>query len=232
MFERFSDSARRVVVLAQEESRLQHHNYIGTEHILAGLTQIDEGVAAGVLASFEITTERVRAEIVKEVGPGEKTPWGHIPFTPGAKRILELSLREALQLGHNYIGTEHVLLGLIREGEGLGAKIVARLGADLDRVRERTIEAVLDPSSRESAEDVPPLRVGTSSLVGSMLAGITQRVLELGHDRLGSEHVVLWLLDQSESGAAQAFRDQGIDVEALKTLLSERLRDAGGTADP
>ncbi|HEY3142203.1 MAG TPA: Clp protease N-terminal domain-containing protein [Acidimicrobiales bacterium] len=232
MFERFSDSARRVVVLAQEESRLQQHNYIGTEHILAGLTQIDEGVAAGVLASFEITTERVRAEIVKEVGPGEKTPWGHIPFTPGAKRILELSLREALQLGHNYIGTEHVLLGLIREGEGLGAKIVARLGADLDRVRERTIEAVLDPSSRESAEDVPPLRVGTSSLVGSMLAGITQRVLELGHDRLGSEHVVLWLLDQSESGAAQAFRDQGIDVEALKTRLSERLRDAGGTADP
>jgi ATP-dependent Clp protease ATP-binding subunit ClpA len=231
MFERFSDAARRVVVLAQEESRLLQHNYIGTEHVLAGLTKTDEGIAAEVLASYEVTIERVRAEIEKEVGRGEGTPSSHIPFTPRAKRILELSLREALQLGHNYIGTEHVLLGLIREGEGLGAKILVRLGADLARVRERTIEAVLD-SSQEPAKDVPPLHVGTSSLVGSMLAGITQRVLDLGHDRLGSEHIVVWLLDQSESGAAQAFRDQGVDVEALKARLAERLRDAGGTADP
>ena len=140
MFERFTDRARRVVVLAQEEARLLNHNYIGTEHILLGLIHEGEGVAAKALESLGISLEAVRSQVEELIGQGGSSPSGHIPFTPRAKKVLELSLREALQLGHNYIGTEHILLGLIREGEGVAAQVLVKLGADLSRVRQQVIQ--------------------------------------------------------------------------------------------
>src|SRR5215467_4394646 len=140
MFERFTDRARRVVVLAQEEARMLNHNYIGTEHILLGLIHEGEGVAAKALESLGISLEAVRNQVEEIIGQGGSSPSGHIPFTPRAKKVLELSLREALQLGHNYIGTEHILLGLIREGEGVAAQVLVKLGADLSRVRQRVIQ--------------------------------------------------------------------------------------------
>jgi ATP-dependent Clp protease ATP-binding subunit ClpC len=140
MFERFTDRARRVVVLAQEEARMLNHNYIGTEHILLGLIHEGEGVAAKALESLNISLEAVRQQVEEIIGQGQQAPSGHIPFTPRAKKVLELSLREALQLGHNYIGTEHILLGLIREGEGVAAQVLVKLGADLNRVRQQVIQ--------------------------------------------------------------------------------------------
>ncbi|MGI9585807.1 MAG: Clp protease N-terminal domain-containing protein, partial [Acidimicrobiia bacterium] len=140
MFERFTDRARRVVVLAQEEARLLNHNYIGTEHILLGLIHEGEGVAARALESLDINLESVRSQVVEIIGQGSQAPSGHIPFTPRAKKVLELSLREALQLGHNYIGTEHILLGLIREGEGVAAQVLVKLGAELTKVRQTVIQ--------------------------------------------------------------------------------------------
>src|SRR5690348_8507155 len=140
LFERFTDRARRVVVLAQEEARLLNHNYIGTEHILLGLIHEGEGVAAKALESLGISLEAVRAQVEEIIGHGGQAPSGHIPFTPRAKKVLELSLREALQLGHNYICTEHILLGLIREGEGVAAQVLVKLGADLSRVRQQVIQ--------------------------------------------------------------------------------------------
>jgi ATP-dependent Clp protease ATP-binding subunit ClpC len=140
MFERFTDRARRVVVLAQEEARMLNHNYIGTEHILLGLIHEGEGVAAKALESLGISLDAVRQQVEEIIGQGQQAPSGHIPFTPRAKKVLELSLREALQLGHNYIGTEHILLGLIREGDGVAAQVLVKLGADLNRVRQQVIQ--------------------------------------------------------------------------------------------
>ncbi|MEX1207793.1 MAG: ATP-dependent Clp protease ATP-binding subunit [Acidimicrobiia bacterium] len=156
MFERFTDRARRVVVLAQEEARLLNHNYIGTEHILLGLIHEGEGVAARALESLGISLESVRSQVVEIIGQGAQAPSGHIPFTPRAKKVLELSLREALQLGHNYIGTEHILLGLIREGEGVAAQVLQKLGAELHKVRQTVIQLLSgsqsdEPSSSESS---------------------------------------------------------------------------------
>src|SRR5207244_3205127 len=129
-----------VVVLAQEEARMLNHNYIGTEHILLGLIHEGEGVAAKALESMNISLDAVREQVQEIIGQGQAAPTGHIPFTPRAKKVLELSLREALQLGHNYIGTEHILLGLIREGEGVAAQVLQKLGADLNRVRQQVIQ--------------------------------------------------------------------------------------------
>ena len=142
MFERFTDRARRVVVLAQEEARMLNHSYIGTEHILLGLIHEGEGVAAKALESMDISLGAVREKVQEDIGQGQQNPPGHIPFTPRAKKVLELSLREALQLGHNYIGTEHILLGLIREGEGVAAQVLVKLGADLGRVRQQVIQLI------------------------------------------------------------------------------------------
>ena len=141
MFERFTDRARRVVVLAQEEARMLNHDYIGTEHLLLGLIHEGKGVAARALDGMGITEEAVRQQVEEIVGRGQQAARsGHIPFTPRAKKVLKLSLREALQLGHPYIGTEHILLGLIREGEGVAAQVLVRLGADLDRTRHQVVE--------------------------------------------------------------------------------------------
>ncbi len=151
MFERFTDRARRVVVLAQEEARMLSHNYIGTEHILLGLIHEGEGVAAKALESLDISLEAVRAQVEEIIGQGQQAPSGHIPFTPRAKKVLELSLREALQLGHSYIGTEHILLGLIREGEGVAAQVLQKLGADLNRVRQQVIQLLSGFQGKESS---------------------------------------------------------------------------------
>jgi ATP-dependent Clp protease ATP-binding subunit ClpC len=139
MFERFTDRARLVVVQAQEEARVLEHSYIGTEHILLGLIREGHGVGAKSLESLGISLETVRQQVEEIIGRGQAAPPGHIPFTPRAKRVLELSLSEAKQLGHSYVGTEHLLLGLIREGEGVAALVLTRLGADLDRVRDQAI---------------------------------------------------------------------------------------------
>jgi ATP-dependent Clp protease ATP-binding subunit ClpC len=151
MFERFTDRARRVVVLAQEEARMLNHNYIGTEHILLGLIHEGEGVAAKALESLGISLEAVRQQVEEIIGQGQQAPSGHIPFTPRAKKVLELSLREALQLGHNYIGTEHILLGLIREGEGVAAQVLVKLGADLGRVRQQVNSLLSGYQGKEPA---------------------------------------------------------------------------------
>src|SRR6266513_2773925 len=164
MFERFTDRARRVVVLAQEEARMLNHNYIGTEHILLGLIHEGEGVAAKALESLGISLDAVRQQVEEIIGQGQQAPSGHIPFTPRAKKVLELSLREALQLGHNYIGTEHILLGLIREGEGVAAQVLQKLGADLNRVRQQVIQ-LLSGYTGGKGEQVPGEQTPQGSMV-------------------------------------------------------------------
>jgi ATP-dependent Clp protease ATP-binding subunit ClpC len=163
MFERFTDRARRVVVLAQEEARILSHNYIGTEHILLGLLREGEGVAAKALESLGLHLEAVRQQVEEIIGKGQQAPSGHIPFTPRAKKVLELSLREALQLGHDYIGTEHILLGLLSEGEGVAAQVLVRLGADLKRVRQQVIQ-LLHGGQGEGAGAGPRRVVATREL--------------------------------------------------------------------
>jgi ATP-dependent Clp protease ATP-binding subunit ClpC len=156
MFERFTDRARRVVVLAQEEARLLNHSYIGTEHVLLGLIADPGGVAFQALTSHGIDTAAVHRSVVQIIGEGAEAPPSHIPFTPRAKKVLELSLRESLQMGHNYIGSEHILLGLIREGEGVAAQVLTSLGVRLDDLRATVRGLVgLDP---ESGEPTPTYR--------------------------------------------------------------------------
>ncbi|MFA6577191.1 MAG: Clp protease N-terminal domain-containing protein, partial [Nocardioides sp.] len=169
MFERFTDRARRVVVLAQEEARMLSHNYIGTEHILLGLIHEGEGVAAKALESLDISLEAVRAQVEEIIGQGQQAPSGHIPFTPRAKKVLELSLREALQLGHSYIGTEHILLGLIREGEGVAAQVLQKLGADLNRVRQQVIQLLSGFQGKESTAAAAAQGAGSDAPSSSLV---------------------------------------------------------------
>ena len=192
MFERFTDRARRVVVLAQEEARLLNHNYIGTEHILLGLIHEGEGVAARGLESLGIDLDSVRAKVIEIIGQGSQAPSGHIPFTPRAKKVLELSLREALQLGHNYIGTEHILLGLIREGEGVAAQVLQKLGAELHKVRQTVIQLLSGSTSEEGAssgggrESSPSSRGGSSegsSSGSTVLDQFGRNLTQLARDR-------------------------------------------------
>lgn len=181
MFERFTDRARRVVVLAQEEARMLNHNYIGTEHILLGLIHEGEGVAAKSLESLGISLEGVRSQVEEIIGQGQQAPSGHIPFTPRAKKVLELSLREALQLGHNYIGTEHILLGLIREGEGVAAQVLVKLGADLNRVRQQVIQLLSGYQGKEPVESGSRGEAGTPStslVLDQFGRNLTQAALE------------------------------------------------------
>jgi Clp amino terminal domain, pathogenicity island component len=166
MFERFTDRARRVVVLAQEEAVLLNHDYIGTEHLLLGLAHEGQGVAPTALESLGISLESVRREVEATVGRGKRKPTGHIPFTPRAKKALELSLREAMALGHNYIGTEHILLGLIREGEGVAAQVLVKLGADQDRVRQQVVQLLAGyVSGQGEPAPGPPERAGGGGYV-------------------------------------------------------------------
>src|SRR5687767_10317917 len=214
MFERFTDRARRVVVLAQEEARLLNHNYIGTEHILLGLIHEGEGVAAKALESLGISLEAVRSQVEEIIGQGGSSPSGHIPFTPRAKKVLELSLREALQLGHNYIGTEHILLGLIREGEGVAAQVLVKLGADLSRVRQQVIQLLSGYSGSAPSESSG--KPGASTGGGS------------GEAQSGS-----LVLDQFGRNLTQQAREKKLDpvigrareIERVMQVLSRRTKN-------
>src|SRR5437763_651660 len=166
MFERFTERARQVVVLAQEEARTLKHNYIGTEHILLGLLREEEGLAARVLESLDITVERVRAQVVRIVGSGEEVTSGQIPFTPRAKKVLELALREALSLGHNYIGTEHILLGLVRENEGVAARILLDFDADSEKIRNEVIRMLSGPGGRRASSSGQAAGTGAGAAQG------------------------------------------------------------------
>jgi ATP-dependent Clp protease ATP-binding subunit ClpC len=176
MFERFTDRARRVVVLAQDEARLLDHNYIGTEHILLGLVHEGEGVAAKAMAALGISLEAVRQQVEQIIGRGQQAPSGHIPFTPRAKKVLELSLRESLQLGHDYIGTEHILLGLLREGEGVAAQVLVRLGADLNRVRQEVIKLLRRGQGETGPHPIALARDTQLAEIQDTLAAIADRV--------------------------------------------------------
>jgi ATP-dependent Clp protease ATP-binding subunit ClpC len=185
VFERFTDRSRRVVVLAQEEARLLNHNYIGTEHLLLGLLHEGAGVAAEALVSLGISLSAVRTEVEEVIGRGGAAPAGHIPFTPRAKKVLELSLREALHLGHNDIGTEHLLLGLIREGDGVAAQVLTGLGADLEVVRTQVVQLVEGRAPERTSG-----RSGTSAAVQrralrGLLTEDDDCVLRQALDRLG-----------------------------------------------
>ncbi|WP_232549149.1 ATP-dependent Clp protease ATP-binding subunit [Propioniciclava soli] len=185
MFDRFTDRARRVIVLAQDEARMLNHNYIGTEHLLLGLIHEGEGVAAKALESLGISLEAVRAQVEEIIGHGEQAPMGHIPFTPRAKKVLELSMREALQLNHPYIGTEHILLGLIREGEGVAAQVLIKLGADLNRVRNQVLQLLSgfqgnaggEKPSTAGAPEAPPQQ-GNQTILDQFGRNLTQAARE------------------------------------------------------
>ena len=211
MFERFTDRARRVVVLAQEEAKMLNHNYIGTEHILLGLIHEGEGVAAKALESLGISLDAVREQVQDIIGQGQQQPTGHIPFTPRAKKVLELSLREALQLGHNYIGTEHILLGLIREGEGVAAQVLVKLGADLNKVRQQVIQLLSGYQGKEPAG----VAAGSGEQAQSGAQGGSQ------------------VLDQFGRNLTQAARDNKLDpvigrekeIERVMQILSRRSKN-------
>jgi ATP-dependent Clp protease ATP-binding subunit ClpC len=221
MFERFTDRARRVVVLAQEEARMLNHNYIGTEHLLLGLIHEGEGVAAKALESLGISLEAVRQQVEEIIGQGQEAPSGHIPFTPRAKKVLELSLRESRQLGHDYIGTEHILLGLIREGEGVAAQVLVKLGADLNRVRQQVIRLLHGHPGEEPAgpptglrvRGLPPEIAERLDAIGTRLAAVEQRT-GTGPDT-GD-------LDQQ---IEQVLRDRHAAVDAQEYERAASLRD-------
>jgi len=253
MFERFTNRARHVVVLAQEEARLLNHNYIGTEHILLGLLGEPESIGGKVLGDFGLTREGEREDVERRVGRGKSSQAGHIPFTPRAKKTLELSLREALTLGHNYIGTEHILLGLIREGEGVAYQILAER-ADLATLRAAVIEAIPATSPvegegpdetnavlrwlrtrltrhsasvpfRPEAVTVEPVTRGTPAVE----AALQQAARLAGPQPVGSHHLLLAALADAESAASSALSSLGVDLDELR----EKLRSAklAGTSD-
>ena len=221
MFERFTDRARRVVVLAQEEARALNHNYIGTEHILLGLIQEGEGVAAKALESMGISLDAVRTEVKEIIGSGGNPPSGYIPFTPRAKKVLELALREALQLGHKYIGTEHILLGLIREGEGVAAQVLVKLGADLSRVRQQVIQLLSGyegGGEHEEAPDQPAVAGVAPSGQGGAKAGQKSNSLVL--DQFGRN-----LTQAAKDGKLDPVVGRASEIERIMQVLSRRTKN-------
>ncbi|AKK06951.1 ATPase with chaperone activity, ATP-binding subunit [Corynebacterium mustelae] len=231
MFERFTDRARRVIVLAQEEARGLNHNYIGTEHILLGLIHEGEGVAAKALESMGISLEAVRQEVEEIIGQGTEPPVGHIPFTPRAKKVLELSLREGLQMGHKYIGTEFLLLGLIREGEGVAAQVLVKLGADLPRVRQQVIQLLSGYEGGDSPESEgnDAVGAGASPSSGGLGAGAGSRG---GRGGAGERSNSL-VLDQFGRNLTQAAKEGKLDpvvgreqeIERIMQVLSRRTKN-------
>jgi ATP-dependent Clp protease ATP-binding subunit ClpA len=243
MFERFTNRARHAVVLAQEEARRLNHNYIGTEHVLLGLLGEPEGVAGQALQRFGLTLERAREETAAIVGPGTSAPSGHIPFTPRAKKTLELALREALQLHHNYIGTEHILLGVIREGEGVGAQILRQHG-DLLAIRAAVLDLL--PASSEAVkgrrtwlrgrgtqvellEGEPPTLQAELRTTPAADTSLSEAARLAGTQPVGSHHLLLAALADPNSAAAKALAALGVDLDQAKEAL--RGTDVAGTSD-
>ena len=212
MYEQFTDRARRAVVQAQEEARRLNHNYIGTEHILLGLIHERDGVAAQALESLEISLDVVRQQIEEIIGRGQQAPAEHIPFTPRSKKVLELSLREALQLGHNYIGTEHILLGLIREGDGVAAQVLVKLGGDLNRVRQQVIQLLQGRQGRVAM-------IAGSSLGGRARAGLPDDV-----------HPQIDALDR-RLAAVERWMGMRPDLEDLDQQIAKVRRDMKAALD-
>jgi ATP-dependent Clp protease ATP-binding subunit ClpA len=256
MFERFTASARRSVVMAQEEARRMNHNYIGTEHVLLGILRQPDGLAYGVLGGVGVTLDGTREKVAAMVGTGDTEPKGHIPFTPRAKKILELALREALALHNNYIGTEHILLGLIREGDGVAAQIL-RGHADLLAIRASMLD-LIPPGDSDDARDTMATAAGTAfRRMRGLLTGGRESTVEhvtpatpafrtapatpaadatlaeaarLAEGApVGSHHLLLAALADSDSAAARAFASLGIDLDQAKEAL--RTADVTGTSD-
>ena len=216
MFERFTDRARRVVVLAQEEARMLNHAHIGTEHLLLGLAHEGQGVAARALEALGISLEAVRREVEEVIGRGERPPSGHIPFTPRAKKVLELSLRESNQLGHEYIGTEHILLGLLREGEGVAAQVLVKMGTDLNRVRHQVIE-LLHGHGGERPPSGKRVRARSGADILDLLDALVQRI-----ERWVGMRPDLRDLDE---GIARVRREKEAAIEAQDFQTAAALRD-------
>jgi ATP-dependent Clp protease ATP-binding subunit ClpC len=245
MFERFTDRARRVVVLAQEEARMLNHNYIGTEHVLLGLISEGEGVAARVLRTMGVSLEAVRFQVEEIIGQGQTAPPGHLPFTPRAKKVLELSLREALQLGHNYIGTEHILLGLIREGEGVAAQVLQKMGGNLQRVREQVVQTLSGyPTSgvTDIHEGVPEIRHHLGKYVFSeegwaILETAKGAATDLGRSEIGSVDFLLAVITADDARVAQLLDSWGVDIQAVRAKIEqlateeETIEGSGGAED-
>ena len=248
MFERFTARARHAVVLAQEEARRLHHNYIGTEHVLLGLLGEPDGVAARALQGFGMSLDGARQEVTAIVGTGSAAPSGHIPFTPRAKKTLELALREALQLHHNYIGTEHILLGLIREGEGVAAQIL-RQHADLLAIRMAVLDALPPPGTKaargrrwlrrgaagdpsELGEPGEPGTPGEQPVLSATPAAdttLSEAARLAGSQPVGSHHLLLAALADPNTAAARALAALGVDLDQAKEAL--RSTDVTGTSD-
>ena len=227
MFERFTDRARRVIVLAQEEARMLNHNYIGTEHILLGLIHEGEGVAAKALESMGISLEDVRKEVEELIGPGSQPPSGHIPFTPRAKKVLELSLREGLQMGHKYIGTEFLLLGLVREGEGVAARVLVKLGADLPRVRQTVIQLLSGYEGQQGGEAPEGSGLagagaapGGGAFGGRQMGGPGERSNSLTLDKFGRN-----LTQLAKDGKLDPVVGREKEIERIMQVLSRRTKN-------
>jgi Clp amino terminal domain, pathogenicity island component len=243
MFERFTDRARRSIVLAQEEARRLQHNYIGTEHVLLGLLGEETGVAARVAKGFGLTLDVGRADVLAIIGRGKAASAGHIPFTPRAKKCLELALREALQLGHDYIGTEHVLLGIVREGDGVGAQILIKHAGSLSEIRAAVVDMLHGTGTetyrrllgrlggRRTAAvrlqpEPQPLDIRTTPAADVSLAGAARLA---GAAPLGSHHLLLAALDDPNTAAARALVELGLDLDRARESL--RAADVTGSSD-
>lgn len=233
MFERFSERARQVIVLAQEESRALNHNYIGTEHILLGLGREEEGLAARVLESLDISVERVRAEVVRIVGRGDEAPAGAMPFTPRAKKLLELAMREAMSLGHNLIGTEHILLGLLDDTEGVAARILLEFDADPVKVRREALRMVPGPDENPPLEPQPrvaalphrsrgafdyPIHITLAPQLRRLMMIAAARALEVGRTETELRDLMLALVQDEEAGALLS--QLGVDETSVRKAIN------------
>ena len=243
MLERFTDQARRVVVLAEEEARMLDHNWIGTEHLLLGVLREGDGVAARALESLGISLQPVRQQVEEIIGPVQQVPAEYIPFTPRSKKVLELSLRESLQLGHDRVGTGHILLGLIREGDGVAAQVLVRLGADLNQVRQQVIELVSDlrpqsgrrlQSGRRPPREVVPVMWTNARLdvFGGRLTAVEQRV-GIGPDTSDLDEQIAQVRREKESAVdardyEQAAERRNREKELLASKAARQEQWAAG----
>src|SRR5437870_2940983 len=228
LFERFTERARQVVVLAQDEARALKHNYIGTEHILLGLLREEEGLAARVLESLDITVEEVRAQVARIVGQGDEVTTGQIPFTPRAKKVLELALREALSLGHNYIGTEHILLGLVRENEGVAARILLDFDADAEKIRNEIIRMLSGPGRRQQGGGAAPgEKTKSSKLLDQFGRNLTRQAAEGKSDPVVGRQTeierVMQILSRRQKNNPVLIGEPGVGKTAVVEGLAQRI---------